>query len=149
MQLTDDTREALLSSILEIAADAIIVIDLDQRIRLFNRAAERTFGYRAEEVLGRPLDILLPTGAVVPHNTHIHRLVLEDAVRRPMTERLPVAGRCKDGTEFPAEVGIAKVTHQGQEMLVAILHDISLRRRAEEELRESEAALSFAVRKQH
>ena len=139
MKLSDSTSEAMLSSILEIAADAIVVIDLDQRIRLFSQAAERTFGYRAEEVLGHPLDLILPTGAAVRHSAHVHGLLLEGASRRPMTERSPVAGRRKDGTEFPAEVGIAKLDVPGQSnMLVAVLHDVSRRRRSEEELRESQ-----------
>ena len=138
MKLSDSTSEAMLSSILEIAADAIIAIDSDQRICLFSQAAERTFGYRAEEALGRPLDLILPTWAAAKHGAHIHGLVLEDAIRRPMTERLPVAGRRKDGTEFPAEVGIAKLAVPGQSsMLVAILHDVSRRRRTEDELHES------------
>ena len=54
MKLSDSTSEAMLSSILEIAADAIIAIHSDQRICLFSQAAERTFGYRGEEALGRP-----------------------------------------------------------------------------------------------
>ena len=138
MKLSDSTSEAMLSSILEIAADAIVVIDLDQRIRLFSQAAERTFGYRTEEVLGRPLELILPTWAAAKHSEHIHEFVLKDAIRRPMAERLPVAGRRKDGTEFPAEVGIAKLAVPGQNsMLVAILHDVSRRKRIEDELHES------------
>ena len=75
MKLSDSTSEAMLSSILEIAADAIVVIDSDQRIRLFSQAAERTFGYRAEEALGRPLELILPTWAAAKHSAHIHGLV--------------------------------------------------------------------------
>ena len=135
------TSPALLFGILDVAADAIIAIDPDQTILFFSQAAERTFGYSASEVTGRTLELLLPSHVAAIHSRHVHRFASDDTVgsSRPMSDRLLVTALRKDGTEFPAEVNIARLADEGRTVLVAILRDITLRRSVEEALRESEA----------
>jgi len=136
--LNERNRQALLSTILDVAADAIIAIDQNQTILFFSQESERTFGYSAAEVLGRTLELLLPPRVAATHIHNVHQFATADIARRPMTDRLLATGLRKDGSEFPVEVNLAKLTDEGQIILVAILHDITLRRHAEEALAESE-----------
>ncbi len=119
----------------DILADAVIAVDEAQRILLFNRSAEQIFGYRAEEVLGQPLDLLLSPRLAEAHRQHIRNFAAAPETARPMAERREISGRRKDGGEFPVEVGISKLTQDGQTTFIAILRDITERRRAEEEIR--------------
>ena len=131
-------RQALLSEILDVTADAIIAIDEKQTILLFSQGAERTFGYRAEEVLGRSLELLLPSHRSVTHGDKVRQFASSDVTSRLMTDQSAIGGRRKDGTEFPAETNITRVTVQDQTILVAFLRDITQRQRAEQALAESE-----------
>ena len=131
-------RQVLLSRILDIAADAIIAIDQNQRILFFSQEAEHTFGYDAAEVIGQTLELLLPSRVAATHIQNVHQFASTDVPSRPMTDRLQATGLRKDGSEFPVEVSIAKLMDEGEMILVAILRDISRRRHAEEALAESE-----------
>lgn len=122
------------ANIVELSEDAIISVDATQCIRLFNAGAEVIFGYQAEEVLGRPLEILIPSSLRASHARHVHRFVEAPDAMRSMNERTQVAGLRRDGTEFPAEATISKFTLRGQPVLTVRLRDISHRRRTEEGL---------------
>jgi diguanylate cyclase (GGDEF)-like protein/PAS domain S-box-containing protein len=122
-------------NILTIAADAIIAVDGDQRITLFNRGAERAFGYRAEEVTGQLLDILLPSRFGKTHRQHVQDFACGADGARSMNDRREIYGRRKNGEEFPAEASISKLTENGKTSFTVILHDITERKRAEQELR--------------
>lgn len=136
--LHEQSRQALAARILDVAADAIIAIDVDQTILLFNQGAEQTFGYSAGEVLGRTLDLLLPPGAAASHLRNVRQFASADIASRPMTDRLSTLAYRKDGSQFPAEINVSKLTDQGQTILVAVVRDITQRRRAEEALEKSE-----------
>ncbi|MCX7939634.1 MAG: PAS domain-containing sensor histidine kinase [Thermoflexales bacterium] len=128
-----------LTELFDILVDAVIAFNQDQRILYFNKGAEAIFGYKAEEVLGQPLDILLPERFVAIHREHF-RHFLESPVRsRPMGERQPISGRRKDGSEFPAEAAIAKIQRTSEVWCIVILRDITERYRAEEALRQQVA----------
>jgi PAS domain S-box-containing protein len=138
LQLVDLRRQAVearFENILRMAADAIVAIDEDQRITLFNRGAEETFGYRADEVLGQPLDVILPARLVAVHRQHVRDFAEGRRQASMMGEGLRVFGRRKDGSEFPAEASISKLGVKGQMVLTAIIRDITERTRAEEALR--------------
>ena len=136
--LPPSIRNILRSEILDIAADAVIVIDENHTILFFSRSAERTFGYTADEIRGHPLAKLLPADSGEEQGRLIQRLAGEDIPLGPMADRFPAIGRRQDGSEFPAEVNIAKVMDEGQRVLVAFLRDVSQHALAEEALRDSE-----------
>jgi len=96
--------QARFAGILEIASDAIISIHSNQQITLFNKGAERIFGYAAEEVLGKPLAMLMPSRLADAHDQHVSHYAQNGASARQMAERGAIFGRRKDGTEFPARL---------------------------------------------
>jgi PAS domain S-box-containing protein len=123
------------ASLLDLAIDAIITIDQQQRIIGFNRGAQTVFGYVAEEVIGKPLEVLLPEGARAVHGRHVTSFISSDQPARLMDDRREIFGRRRDGTEFPAEASIVKQEIDGAMQLTAILRDVTEQRKAESELR--------------
>jgi PAS domain S-box-containing protein len=137
--------EARLAGILDIAEDAIISVDERQRIRMFNQGAERAFGYRAAEVLGRPLTFLLPERTRATHAKLVRAFSDSGDVTRRMGERrepfgrkTAIFGRRSDGTEFPAEASISKLVTNREIIYTAIVRDVSQSEQANEALRRSE-----------
>ena len=126
--------EARISGIVDIAPEAIISVDGDQRIQLFNQGAEAIFGYTVEEALGQTLDMLLPAYARKVHSIHFERFVRSPASRRTFDERLEIFGLRKDGTEFSAEASISKLYLDGELLITVMLRDISERKQIEETL---------------
>lgn len=141
------------SSIVDIAADAIVSVDEDQVITLFNQGAERMFGYRASEIIGQSLDLLIPPDVVRVHREHMKEFAKSSVSARRMGERSEVRGRRKNGDIFPAEASISKFEIEGRQVFTAVLRDVSDRRAAEEERarlldaeRTARAAAELAVR---
>jgi PAS domain S-box-containing protein len=132
-----DTLEAVQTyfrSIVELSEDAIISVDRDQRITLFNESAGKIFGYRREDVLGRALDLLLPARYRAAHREHIGSFARSADALRPMNERGLIFGLRADGTEFPAEASISRFDLRGETVMTVRLRDVTERRRAEEGL---------------
>jgi PAS domain S-box-containing protein len=123
--------EARFAGMISIASDAIVSIDENFTITLFNRGAEAIFGYAAAEVLGRPLDILLPERARGVHAQHLRHFAASPVAARRMGERQEIAGRRKDGTEFPAEASISRLDLFGSAVFTVVLRDITERKRVE------------------
>lgn len=124
--------EAICLGMISIAADAIISVDGDHLIIQFNEGAERIFGWRAGEVLGQPLDILLPERFRGIHARHMHQFAASPVQARRMGERQEIAGLRKSGEEFPAEASISRIEVDGQIVLTVVLRDVTERRRIEE-----------------
>jgi PAS domain S-box-containing protein len=105
---------------------------------LFNQGAEKTFGYTATELMGKPLDLLLPKRFAQAHQGHVKDFARSHEVSRTMAQRREVFGRRKDGREFPAEASISKLRLGDEVIFTVILRDITERKQAAETLRASE-----------
>lgn len=123
--------EAKFAGIITIASEAIISVDEHFEITLFNRGAETIFGYSAAEVLGHPLDILLPERFRGVHGSHMRNFATSPVAARRMGERQEILGRRSDGTEFPAEASISKLDLFGTTVFTVVLRDITDRKRVE------------------
>lgn len=137
--------EQRLAAILDNAQDAIISLDVKQRVTLFNHGAEAIFGYEAHEILGKPLDILIPEGLRSSHKSHIAGFAAGDTAARRMGERGGILGRRKDGSEFPAEASIMKTTSPDGDFFTTILRDATQRKNDEAALRQQQQLLDIAT----
>lgn len=123
--------ERTFQGILTIAADAIISVDQDQRIVHYNHGAEAMFGYSAAEMIGQPLDQLLPARHRGSHGKHVREFGKGPEVARRMGERRQIYGLRRDGREFAAEASISKLDVEGGRLYNVVLRDITQRLRAE------------------
>ncbi|MEI8170908.1 MAG: PAS domain S-box protein [Rhodoferax sp.] len=116
--------------------DAIVAIDSSQQIVLFNPAAEKMFDLKAEEIIGKPFNLLIPERARAKHVGHVDRFSESSVNSRTMAPQLEITGRRADGTEFPIESTISKSIIGGKMQLTAVLRDVTEHRQSETELRE-------------
>jgi PAS domain S-box-containing protein len=129
------TSEARWRSVIESAVDGIVVIDAHGRIEAFNPAAERLFGHREREVIGRNVNVLMPSPYHEEHDTYLARH-LATGVQKIIGTGREVTGRRQDGSTFPLHLSVGKMTVGGATRFTGILHDLSARVRIEEQLRE-------------
>jgi PAS domain S-box-containing protein len=137
--------QARLAGIISSARDAIITIDEEQRITLFNAAAEKMFGYQAEEVIGQSLGPLLPERFRQAHQGHILDFSRTNVSRRSMGLLGEIYGLRCNGEEFPIEASISQLEVNGRKVFTVILRDITERLQSEAALRESEARFRLMV----
>lgn len=137
---TSPDREVAISfaptgaELLELLADGIVSADEDGRIILFNKAAEALFGYNRAEVLGCPLEILLPQRARGAHRKAVAAFAAFSADGdRMMGSRREVIGRRKDGAEFPVEASLSRRLAEGRVVLTVVIRDVSERKRVDEQ----------------
>ncbi|MEO7963862.1 MAG: ATP-binding protein [Gemmatimonadaceae bacterium] len=124
--------EAKFAGILEIAADAIITIDENERILHFNEGAAAIFGWPKSDAIGQPLEVLLPARFRATHSQHVQDFGLSKDSARRMGHRRAVAGLRRDGTEFPAQASISKLDLPGGRWIfTVVLRDITEQTRAE------------------
>ncbi len=133
-----------IAEILDASADAIISIDNRGMVRRFNRGAEAVFGYRSSEIIGRPLDILIPERFRKGHRGHMAKFDRATETSRLMNERGEIYGLRKDGDEFPAEASIVRLEGDGRPVFTVIMRDVTERKEADAALREREAQLRQA-----
>jgi PAS domain S-box-containing protein len=118
--------EAKLSGIITIAADAIISVDDEERIVLYNQGAETIFGWSAAEALGKRLELLVPARLRHAHGQHVQAFGGSDVTARRMGERQPtILGLRKSGQEFPAHAAISKLAIDGKTLSTVVLRDIT------------------------
>lgn len=127
--------EGRLADVLNSATDAIITIDEERRIQLFNPAAEKIFGRSSREVVGRPLDLLLPERHRSTHLQHIQEHARTPAEQRQMGVIGDIHGLRASGEEFPIEASISQVESGGRKLMTVILRDVTERIRTETALR--------------
>jgi PAS domain S-box-containing protein len=126
--------EAKLAGIISIAADAIISVDEAQRIVMYNEGARTIFGWSDEEVLGKPLDILLPERIRESHWQHVQNFGANPETARKMgSRRATFFGLRKSGEEFPADASISKLRVGGGWLFTVALRDITEQKKIEHE----------------
>jgi PAS domain S-box-containing protein len=137
VRLEDELRasEARWRSVIDSAVDGIVVIDAHGRIEAFNPAAERLFGYEEREVVGRNVNILMPSPYHEEHDTYLTRH-LATGVQKIIGMGREVTGLRRDGTTFPLHLSVGKMTVAGEPRFTGILHDLSARVQLEKQLRE-------------
>ncbi len=129
----DAIGEEAVRRAVEAAPDGIIVADDTGRIRFANPMACTIFGYAADGLLGEPVDVLLPEPLQEHHVQHRNAYVAHPRTR-PMGSGLDLRGRRRDGAEFPVEISLSPVRTADHTFVVAIVRDITDRKRADEEL---------------
>ncbi len=127
-----------LEGVIQSAMDAIITVDQDQNIVLFNHAAEQMFGWSAQDAIGQSLDRFIPARFRAAHHHHMAEFGRSGATSRRMGTLGHVVGLRATGEEFPVEAAISQVGVEGKKYFTVILRDITERKKAEEALRESE-----------
>ena len=129
--------------ILGSAMDAIISVDGDQRIVLFNAAAEKMFRCAANEAIGTPVERFIPNRARSAHAAHIRHFAEAGTTSRAMGRLGDIMGLRADGSEFPIEASISQTEASGNKIFTVILRDITERKHTEEVLSKSQAENEF------
>ncbi|MCL4500000.1 MAG: PAS domain S-box protein, partial [Chloroflexi bacterium] len=132
-----ETSEERFRSVVQTASDAVVSMNSAGNIAFWNQAAEILFGYSAEEVLGKPLTLIMPERFREPHQAGRNR-AKESGAPRTAGTTLELAGLRKDGAEFPLELSLAGWQTTEGLFFTGTLRDITERKAAQEALRESE-----------
>jgi two-component system NtrC family sensor kinase len=133
--------EARSAAMITTALDCIVVIDADGRVLEFNPAAERTFGYGREEVIGRPMaDLIVPPALRAQHLGGLTRFLRTDDPRL-IGRRVEIDAMRSDGSIFPVELAIAEIRLAGERTFTAYLRDLTPARAAQMEIRRQREAL--------
>jgi len=137
---------ARLLATIEASVDCVITIDAHGVVLEFNAAAEQTFGYRRDDVIGKPL-----TETIIPpslRESHLRGMaaVLKGGTNKLLGKRVEMPAMRSDGSEFPVELTVTRIAGQTPPLFTAYLRDITERKRAEAALRESEARSRLLVK---
>jgi PAS domain S-box-containing protein len=138
---------ARLAGMLDSAMDGIITVDEWHRIVLYNRAAEKIFGWPSAQALGQPLSILLPERFRAGHDDHMKRFANTGVTSRRMGDGTVLYGLRANGEEFPMDASISQLATADGKLLTVIMRDVSERVRAQEE-RSAFAAAANAIREE-
>ncbi|RKY64724.1 MAG: hypothetical protein DRQ08_07105 [Candidatus Latescibacterota bacterium] len=125
-------KEGLFKAMMEVAGDAIVVIDGRGKVVFWNRAAEETFGYSEEEMLGRSIALIMPEDLRRRHSEALSKA----AERGGSRTRIELVGIKKDGTEIPFEMSVGSLKVEDETFFVGVLRDVTKRKEAEERLRD-------------
>src|SRR5688572_6353948 len=133
-----------LRAIVDNAVDGIIAIDAEGRIESYNAAAQRIFGYTADDVLGRNVSMLMPAPYRGEHDGYLGSY-LATGVKKIIGIGREVTGQRKDGSTFPMELAVSELSVGAGRYFTGIVRDITERKRAEKELRDAEERMRSVV----
>ena len=135
-QLLNGLRKMVdrLRDLIEHSPDALVLVGVDGMIRMFNDLAETLFGFARAEVVGRPLEILLPERLREAHHRH-RSAYLESPERRPLGIGMELVARRKDGSEVPVEISLSPIDTAEGPVILSAIRDITERRDTESRLR--------------
>ncbi|MEJ2602823.1 MAG: PAS domain S-box protein [Gammaproteobacteria bacterium] len=139
-----EDSQKLMRSVVETAAEAIITMSADGRIRTFNRAAEAMFGYTREEIIGQDVSVLMSTPHARNHHDYVSRY-LETGEARIIGIGRYVEAKRRDGTIFPVHLAVSQFQN-GERLFTGILRDMTQVRELESALRDKEKSLKMALR---
>lgn len=122
-----DAKQEWLAAIIQSAMDAIITVDEDQQVLLFNTAAEKIFGTTALDAIGSSLDRFIPGRFREAHRDHVHAFAGTGVTTRSMNSPAKLTGLRANGEEFPLEASISRAAIGGMKLYTVILRDLSQR----------------------
>lgn len=125
---------ARLSGLLESAMDAILTVDEHQHVTLYNRAAEKIFGWPSDQVLGQRLEKLMPERFRQGHASHLQHFAATGTTSRRMGDGTVLYGQRASGEEFPMEASISQLDMPDGKLFTVILRDVTQRVQAQQEL---------------
>jgi PAS domain S-box-containing protein len=134
-------QEARLSIIIHNSMDAIITVDTQERILIFNAAAELMFGFPAKEALTMTLSRLIPLAHRAGHHAHVHAFAQSGDTARKMGAKLVLKGLRSNGEEFPLDASISRAYSDGKLYMTVILRDLTRQVKAQNELDRARAEL--------
>jgi PAS domain S-box-containing protein len=143
-QAQTQRAENLFRGLVEAAPDAIIIVNAAGQIVLVNSQAETLFAYRRDEMIGQPVEMLVPEGSRARHVEHRARYQANAQVR-PMGMSQELYGRRKGGEEFPVEISLSPLVTAEGALVITTLRDVTERRRGEAQLRKAEARFRTLV----
>ena len=129
--------DVTIRTLLESLAEGVVIIDNSGTILLVNTRAEQMFGYPKKDLIGKPHAVLIPERFRTVHEEHQAHFFAEPRIR-PMGQLLNLAGRRRDGSEFPLEISLSHLETINGVLVLAFISDITLRQQYESHLRESE-----------
>jgi PAS domain S-box-containing protein len=128
--------EAKYRGVIDAAPDAIVIVTREGAIDLVNRQAELLFGYGRGELLGQPVELLIPERYRARHGNHRAHYEAHPQTR-PMGVGLDLNGRHRDGREFPVEISLSPMWPDGEFLVTAVIRDVTERKRTEQQLRQT------------
>jgi protein-histidine pros-kinase len=128
-----DDSEAYFRNLLESAPDAMVIIDEQGKIAIVNGQAEKMFGYERADLLGKPVEVLLPERLHQAHRGHRTRFQ-EDPRLRPMGVGRDLLARRRDGSEFPVEISLSPVASKAGKFVSSVIRDVTERKRMQDEI---------------
>jgi PAS domain S-box-containing protein len=135
-----------LAAIIASAMDSIITVDEQQRVVLFNAAAEKMFRCSEAEAVGQSIERFIPQRFHAAHSDHVRAFGEKGVTNRSMGTLEPISARRADGEEFGVEASISQTESGGKKIFTVIMRDVSMRKQSEDALRRSEERFSKAFR---